>query len=878
VLSKETRSAFLEFFARRGHTIVASSSLVPEKDPSLLFVNAGMVQFKNVFLGLVRRSYVRATSSQKCVRAGGKHNDLGNVGKTLRHHTFFEMLGNFSFGDYFKKEAIAYAWEFLRKTLNLDERCLWVTVFREDDDAEELWKAVGVSPSRIVRLGEKDNFWSMGDEGPCGPCSEIIYDLGPRVGCRQPTCAVGCDCDRYLEIWNLVFMEYERSRGGDMVRLPNPSIDTGMGLERIVSVLEGRIGSYETDLFMPLLRRLEEISGEVYGEGGTVDTAFRVIADHVRGATFIINDGVLPGREGRGYVLRRILRRALRYGKKIGIEKDFVSGLSRVVVDTMGDAYPEIKNNYPFILGILKGEEERFLETLNVGMRLYEDVKKESAARGDKVIPGDVVYRLYDTFGFPVDITDEMAREDGLFLDMAGFERALDEQKERSRTDRRMKNLSVSASETFGVIDTASAPMKNIFTGYDALESDAAIVVILKEGQPVEEIREGDDAHIFFDKTPFYGEAGGQTSDDGIMEGDGAVGSVGNVTRVKETLFSHAVRVEKGAFRPGESVHLTVDREKRRAVARNHSATHLLQFALKTVLGDHVKQSGSLVERDRLRFDFTHFRGLTSVEVARVEDIANEKILDMVDVKTEVKSREDAIREGATALFEEKYGETVRVVSMGEFSRELCGGTHVKNTGEIGSFSIISEGSLASGIRRIEAVTGKSAVAYRRKIETVARAVSRDLKTDIEGLQDRVGALLEEMAAKEKEVGRLRDEMMRQRVEEAIKGAHRKDGATIVSMFMPGGSADDLRKATDIIREKLRSCVVVVGTRDETKGIIVAAVTKDLVNAFNAGQIIKSIAVKYHGKGGGNPQMAQGGVPAEAAIEALSYVNELLAV
>ncbi len=533
MLSKETRSAFLEFFAAHGHTIVASSSLVPEKDPSLLFVNAGMVQFKNVFLGLEKRSYVRAASSQKCVRAGGKHNDLGNVGKTLRHHTFFEMLGNFSFGDYFKKDAIAYAWEFLRKTLNLDEQCLWVTIFREDDDAEELWKAVGVSPSRIVRLGEKDNFWSMGDEGPCGPCSEIIYDLGPQVGCRQPTCAVGCDCDRYLEIWNLVFMEYERTRSGEMLKLPNPSIDTGMGLERIVSVLEGRVGNYETDLFMPLLRRLEEISGEVYGEGGAVDTAFRVIADHVRGATFIINDGVLPGREGRGYVLRRILRRSLRYGKKIGIEKDFVSDLSKVVVDMMGDIYPEIKNNYPFILSILKGEEERFLETLNVGMRLYEDVKRESVARGEKVIPGDVVYRLYDTFGFPVDITDEMAREDGLLLDMAGFETALNEQKERSRTDRRMKKEGL-GQESGGV---AAGDLRNIFAGYDTLESDAAIMAILKEGQPVEVIREGEDGHIFFDKTPFYGEAGGQTSDDGIMEWDGAVGSVGNVVKAEGRPF-----------------------------------------------------------------------------------------------------------------------------------------------------------------------------------------------------------------------------------------------------------------------------------------------------------------------------------------------------
>ncbi len=874
MLSKETRKSFLEFFAARGHTIVPSSSLVPEKDPSLLFVNAGMVQFKNVFLDLEKRPYTRAASSQKCVRAGGKHNDLGNVGKTLRHHTFFEMLGNFSFGDYFKKEAIAFAWEFLRKELNLDERRLWVTIFREDDEAESLWRAAGAPPSRIVRLGEKDNFWSMGDEGPCGPCSEIVYDLGPDVGCGQPTCAVGCDCDRHLEIWNLVFMQYERSRSGGMKRLPNPSIDTGMGLERIVSVLAGKTGSYETDLFMPLLRRLEEISGQVYGEGGMADVAFRVIADHVRGATFIINDGVLPSREGRGYVLRRILRRALRYGKKIGVEKDFLSDLSRLVVDMMGDVYPEIKNNYPFILGVLKGEEERFLETLSVGMRLYEDVKREIVAKGDKIIPGGVVYRLYDTFGFPVDITDDMAAEDGLLLDMAGFERALGEQKERSRTDRRTKKEAF-AAESIGI---AAGDLKNVFTGYETLESEATILAIMKEGQPVEEMKEGDEGHMFFDRTPFYGEAGGQAGDDGVVETDAAAGSVSNVARVKENLFSHSVRVEKGFFRIGDAVRLTVDREKRRATARNHSATHLLQFALRRVLGEHVKQSGSLVEADRLRFDFTHFQGLTGAEIARVEDIVNDKILDMVPVTTEVKSREEAIREGATALFEEKYGETVRVVSMGNFSRELCGGTHVKNTGEIGSLSIIGEGALASGIRRIEAATGKGAIAYRRKIEAVLRAVARELKTDAGSVQGRVEALLQETAVKEKEAARLKEELMRQRIDEAIKGARRKDGAMVVSMFVPGGSAEDLRKATDIIRDKLKSCVAVVAAGDETKGLIVAAVTKDLSGAFNAGQIVKAIAAKYNGKGGGNPQMAQGGVPADRIMDALAYVKELLAV
>ena len=872
--SKEARNRFLRFFAAHGHTIVGSSSLVPDKDPTLLFVNAGMVQFKNVFLGLEKRSYSRATTSQKCVRAGGKHNDLGNVGKTLRHHTFFEMLGNFSFGDYFKADAIALAWEFLRKDLGLDEARLWATVFREDDEAEGLWRAAGVSPSRIVRLGEKDNFWSMGDEGPCGPCSEIIFDLGEGVGCRQPTCAVGCDCDRYLEIWNLVFMEYERSRDGKMTRLPNPSIDTGMGLERITSVLQGKIGNYETDLFMPLLRRLEDISGEPYGEKEQVDTAFRVIADHVRGATFIIGEGVLPSKEGRGYVLRRILRRALRYGKKIGLEKDFLSDLSRLVVDMMAEVYPDLTQNYPLILGILKGEEERFLETLSVGMRLYEEVKKEIVSAGARVIPGEVVYRLYDTFGFPVDITDEMAREDGLTLDMTGFERALNEQKERSRSDWRMKKEGLLQ----GSGEALSEGVATRFLGYETLETGATVLGLVKDGQAVETVAEGDEAIVFVDATPFYAESGGQVSDDGIIRADGAVASVVSVAKAKEGVFSHSVRVEKDTFSIGQAVLLSVDVEKRRAVARNHTATHLLQYALRKVLGEHVKQSGSLVERERLRFDFTHFQGLEEHDLTRVEDMVNGKILDCVNVATEVKAREEAIREGATALFEEKYGETVRVVSIGDFSRELCGGTHVRNTGEIGSFSIVSEGSLASGIRRIEAVTGMGAVAYRRRIEGAARAVAKDLKCDLESVEQRTGALLEELAAREKEIGRLKDEITRRRVEDALEGAVRKNGARIVALFLPGASADDLRRVTDLIRARLQSCVVVVGTRDEAKGLLVAAVTKDLTDTYSAGQIIKAVAARYQGKGGGNPQMAQGGVPGDRVEEALGYVRELLAV
>ncbi len=712
----------------------------------------------------------------------------------------------------------------------------------------------------------------MGDEGPCGPCSEIIYDLGEGVGCGQPTCTVGCDCDRYLEIWNLVFMEYERSRDGEMKKLPNPSIDTGMGLERIVSVLAGKIGNYETDLFMPLIRRLEEISGQVYGTAAPVDIAFRVIADHVRGAVFMISDGVLPSKEGRGYVLRRILRRALRYGKKMGIEKDFISDLSRLVVDMMGGVYPEILNNYPFILQVLKGEEERFLETLSVGMRLYDDVKKQTMASGKNVIPGDVVYRLYDTFGFPVDITEEMAREDGLLIDTAGFEQALGEQKERSREDRRSKSISVSATGAVAISD-----LSNVFSGYDTLDSDATITAIVKDGAPVEEVGVGEEAQVFFDVTPFYAEKGGQVSDDGIVEQGSSVASVGGVTVVRDNLSSHALKVEKGTLKAGGRAHLAVDRQKRRAIARNHTATHLLQFALRQVLGEHVKQSGSLVERDRLRFDFSHFQGLAAVEIAQVEDIVNEKILDMVEVRTDVKSREEAIREGATALFEEKYGETVRVVSIGDFSRELCGGTHVRNTGEIGSFSIVGEGSLAAGVRRIEAVTGMGALTHRRSIEGKARAVARDLKTDLDGLETRAAALLSDLDAREKEIKRLKEELIRRHVEEAIKVAAGSGHAAVVSVFLPEGGADDLRKATDLVRDRMKSCVVIAGARDGQKGLLVAAVTKDLAATVHAGEIVKAVTAKYGGKGGGNPQMAQGGVPADRIAEALDYARGLAA-
>ncbi len=870
--SKELRKKFLDYFAGQGHAIVPSSSLVPEKDPTLLFVNAGMVQFKNVFLEIEKRPYNRATTCQKCVRAGGKHNDLENVGKTLRHHTFFEMLGNFSFGDYFKKEAIAYAWEFLRGVLNLDESRLWITVYKDDEEAAAIWKKIGVREERIVPLGEKDNFWSMGDEGPCGPCSEIIFDLGDSVGCRQPDCRVGCDCDRYLEIWNLVFMEYERTKDGEMKRLPHPSIDTGMGLERITSVIQGRIGNYETDLFAPILAKIGDIAGTAYGNDGKTDTAMRVIADHIRGATFIINDGVLPSKDGRGYVLRRIVRRALRYGKKIGIEKEFLHKLSATVVDMMEDVYPEIKSNHPYIVRVLHGEEERFVETLGVGMREYEEIAEAVKAKGETSIPGELAYKLYDTYGFPLDITREMAEEDGLAVDMAGFQDALREQKERSRTQSKIKGDKLDE----GHVAVLKEDMKNVFVGYETLEVDGAITSILKDQAIVESLGEGEQGEIFLDVTPFYAESGGQVEDEGSIEAPSGAATVKGVQKVKDDLFSHRVVVGQGIITKGDRVLSTVDKEKRASVARNHTATHLLQYALRQVLGNHVKQSGSHVDKDRLRFDFTHFQGMTDEELFRVEDLVNRKIMECANVTIDVKSREDAIREGATALFEEKYGDRVRVVRIADFSSELCGGTHVKNTGEIGSFSILSEGSLASGVRRIEAATGESAVKLNRERRTLINAVAKLSNAEPAKVLEKVEGLLDELKEREKEIERLKGAITTYKVDEAIQQSREIEGAKIISMYVEQASADDLRKITDIIRDKAESFVAVVGTKDGGKGLLVAAVSKNMQAMYSAGKIVKGITEKYGGKGGGGPNIAQGGVPADRLVEAIKDVEAVL--
>ena len=869
--SQEIRAKFLDYFAQNEHTVVVSSSLVPEKDPTLLFVNAGMVQFKNLFLGIEQRPYNRATSCQKCVRAGGKHNDLENIGKTLRHHTFFEMLGNFSFGNYFKREAIAYAWEFLTKALSLDKGRLWITVYKDDNDAARIWKDIGVAEDRIVRLGEKDNFWSMGDEGPCGPCSEIIYDLGEGVGCGQATCRVGCDCDRYLEIWNLVFMEFDRNADGQMKKLPRPSIDTGMGLERITSIIEGKIGNYDTDLFAPILKRLEDISGHAYGESKKTDIAMRVIADHARGATFIINDGILPSKDGRGYVLRRIIRRALRYGKKLGIEKEFLYDLSKTVVDIMEGVYPEAKNNHPYIVRVIRGEEERFIETLTMGMKLYEEFTETLKKKGEKTIPGDIVYKLYDTYGFPLDLTVDMAEEDGLAVDRQGFEAASEDQKIRSRTGSKIKGEEWDQ----GHLNILKEGISSAFTGYTSVKDTGIVQRILIGENIVDTIDAGEEGELFFTQTPFYAESGGQVGDEGFINVVGSEGTarVLEVRKLKADLFPHKVVVEKGAFKIDDTVELIVDIEKRKGVSRNHTATHLLQYALRAVLGDHVKQSGSLVGRDRLRFDFTHFEGMDDTQLARVEDIVNEKIMDCIAVNVEEKDRQDAIREGATALFEEKYGEKVRVIKIGDFSMELCGGTHVKNTGEIGSLYIMSEGSLASGVRRIEATTGRGALFYKRKIEGILKSISKKTDTEIERVQDKVEGLIEELGAKEKEIDGLKGDIMLYRVDEAIENATEKNGTSIVTVFFANAGADDLRKVTDIVRSKVKQCIVVVASSgEEDKGLLVVAVSKGSQSQYHAGKIVKKIAEQYGGKGGGGASIAQGGLPGGKVKEALKNV------
>lgn len=873
----EIRESFLKFFEGKGHARVASSSLVPKDDPTLLFTNAGMVQFKNCFLGLEDRGYHRAVTSQKCVRAGGKHNDLENVGVTARHHTFFEMLGNFSFGDYFKAEAIAWSWEYLTGVMALPKERLWVTIYRDDDEAFRIWnEKMGVPAERIIRMGEKSNFWMMGETGPCGPCSEIIYDQGEGTGCGKPTCDVHCECDRHLEIWNLVFTQFDRDASGKLTPLPKPNIDTGMGLERLAAVVQGVKSNYESDLFAGVIRFIEKISGRAYKKNEEDDISIRVIADHSRSVAFLIGDGVLPSNEGRGYVLRRILRRAARHGKLLGMGRPFLHEVCGVVIDEMKGAYPDLADKAAFIRKVVESEEQRFIETLDAGLRILQEEVTALKGAGKEVIPGEIVFKLYDTFGFPTDLTADIVRKDGLSLDMDGFEKAMANQREKARESWRGSGEEA-ISEVYHRLSVEGIAAEFVGYGYRAEPTESKVTAILKQGQPVGEIADGDAAEIIVAKTPFYGEIGGQVGDTGLIEGDGFLFEVADAQRPLDHLISHVGRLRHGKIRVGDTVRLTVDDETRQATEANHSGTHLLQAALKTVLGEHVKQSGSLVDSERLRFDFTHFSRIEEGELRRVETLVNRMIRANVPVETAVMPLDEAVKTGATAVFDEKYGETVRVVEMTGFSSELCGGTHVARTGDIGFFKIVQESAVAAGVRRIEAVTGKKAVEHAQRVENELRETAGLLKIGLLETSERTEKLLRRERELEKEIESLKGKLAAKDSGDLMGRVRNLNGVDILSAVVEASDAKTLRDFGDKLRDRLRSGIILLGSRSEGKAMLLCIVTKDLTKRYHAGNIIKAVAPVVGGSGGGRPDMAQaGGQKPEFLEKALEKLPELL--
>ncbi|HSC34170.1 MAG TPA: alanine--tRNA ligase [Thermodesulfobacteriota bacterium] len=871
----EIRNRFLEYFGSKGHTVVKSSSLIPKNDPTLLFTNAGMVQFKDVFLGLEKRDYKRAASSQKCVRAGGKHNDLENVGYTSRHHTFFEMLGNFSFGDYFKKDAIEFAWELITEVFKLPKEKLWVTVFTDDDEAALLWRNVDGLPSdRIVRMGEKDNFWAMGDTGPCGPCSEIIIDQGEDFGCGKSNCAPGCECDRFLELWNLVFMQYDRDKSGKLNPLPNPSIDTGMGLERITAVLQGVRSNYETDLLRGIISNVEEIAGKRYGDDSSTDVSMRVIADHARAVTFLISDGVFPSNEGRGYVLRRILRRAVRHAKMLGIEEPCLYRITGRVRDIMKGAYPELDERIGFVAEVVKNEEERFFETIDRGLEL---LNAEIAKIGkEKVLSGDVVFKLYDTFGFPVDLTEDIARERGLSLDNAGFEAEMEKQRQKSR--KAWKGAGEEGLEPL-YKEFVSGGLTVTFTGYGKTRDTGRITAIIKEGVLVDSANAGDKVDIITDRTPFYGESGGQVGDRGIMEGEGGTAEVTDTKKPLPNIIVHHAVVKKGALWVGDEVGLKVNEKLRHGAETHHSATHILHAVLREVLGKHVGQAGSLVAPGRLRFDFTHHSSIDDKDLRKIEDIINERIRwdDKVVTDPDV-PYDEAIKKGAMAFFQEKYGDRVRVVSIGDYSRELCGGTHLESSGEAGLFKIVGETASAAGVRRIEALSGESAWNFMRGIEDKLLEASRILRVPESDVIPRIGRLVEENETIKKELDTVKSRMLSERTGDIMENVKNVNGLNVLSVEIPDAGPDQLRKVWDDVRSKLNSGVAVLGAKDDGKAYLLVGVTSDLHKKYHSGNIVKELAPLIGGKGGGRPDMAQaGGNNPEKLHEALEKVFEILA-
>ncbi|MBW2621675.1 MAG: alanine--tRNA ligase [Deltaproteobacteria bacterium] len=888
----EIRTIFLEFFKKHGHTIVKSGSLIPKDDPSLLFINAGMVPFKRVFLGEEKRDFVRAVTSQKCVRAGGKHNDLENVGYTPRHHTFFEMLGNFSFGDYFKPLAIELAWELMVEKYGLPADKLSATIYKDDDEAHDLWqKIVGLPDERILRLGEKDNFWAMADTGPCGPCSEIHIDQGPALSCGSEDCAPGCDCDRYLELWNLVFMQFNRDETGALTPLPKQSIDTGMSLERIAGVVQGYHSNYESDLFRPLIDFIQEISGVSYiyqsdrekdaGAGNSdkhtpikTNVSTRVIADHARALTFLIGDGVLPENVGRGYVLRRILRRAVRHGRTLGVKKPFMSRVAGRVIEVMGGVYPELESGASYIQRVILNEEERFSDTLDNGLKLLSEETDRLKESGEELLSGDVAFRLYDTYGFPLDLIQDVCREDGFRVDISGFESAMEGQRAMSRAS---WQGSGDAAVPEAISDLTTTGFKVESLSHQGLTIESVLSLIIKGGQKVERANEGDEAGLVFARSPFYGEAGGQVGDQGVIQNDGIVFKVHQTLRYPGDIILHQGRVESGDMETGQRFTLRVDEDRRRDIARNHTATHLLHAVLRDELGDHVKQAGSLVSSDRLRFDFTHFSAVPAEILDRIETRVNEKIRENLSVSTQKMSMTEALETGAVALFEERYGETVRVVSVHDFSMELCGGTHTGKTGDIGLFIALHESSAAAGVRRLEALTGRAALESIQTQRQTLRRLSSALKSPQDELPDRLDKVQAHQKELERELDVLKQQLSKGRSEEILDQAEEVAGVKLLAAEVQIDNPKALRELGDRLKDKLQSGVIVLAAENKGKVLLLTIVTPDLQDRFHAGNIIKTLSAEVGGGGGGRPDMAQaGGSKPENINRALSKAKELI--
>ncbi len=874
--SDKIRKSFLDYFKNKDHRIIESSPLVPQNDPTLLFTNAGMVPFKSVFLGEEKRDYSRAASSQKCMRAGGKHNDLENVGKTARHHTFFEMLGNFSFGDYFKQDAILMAWEFITDVLNLPPEKLWVTVYEDDDQALDIWnKNAKYLNGKIVRMGAKDNFWSMGDTGPCGPCSEIIFDQGESFGCIGPECKVGCDCDRFLEIWNLVFMQFNRDKAGVLHPLPKPSIDTGMGLERAVAVSAGAKSNYDTDLFMPIISFVEHRSGKTYHSSDNTATSMRVLADHSRAIAFLIADGVLPSNEGRGYVLRRIIRRAIRHGMLLEIRGGFLSEIVLAAAQQMNHIYPELERTKETMIRFAENEEQSFASTLKAAIGVLEEEIETLKDNNAKLIPGETVFKLYDTYGLPVDTTMDIAGEFGLKVDVDGFNSAMNSQRKRAK--QAWKGSGENAVANI-YKEMAASGIKVEFTGYESRKTRSTVAGIIKQGVSVDSASFAEEeVEVVTFKTPFYGESGGQTGDTGIISGEGFLLEVFDTKKPLPDITVHRARVKEGVVKKEAEALLEVDFERRNSTQCNHTATHILHTVLRNYLGEHVKQAGSMVSSQRLRFDFTHFEALKREDIIKIEQRVNRFIFANTPVKTEFSDIKNAIDMGATALFGEKYSDQVRVVKIADYSMELCGGTHVAQTGDIGLLKIVSEQAVASGVRRIDAVTGMEALMFVQKNESMLDDISMLLKTEPDRLLSRIEKLLQTQKDMEKEIDRLKSKNLTKQADSVLNSIKEISGVKVLVAKAELEDAKALRSYGDSIRDKLGSGIIFFGTADNEKASLLCMVTKDLSKRLSAKAIIEQTAPFIGGKGGGRDDMAQaGGKNPEKLEDALNRATEVI--